>query len=181
MYRLRFLPRAALWTAVAAAALPGIFRPAADTKRVEIKVRSIDLKEAAGDEFCPRHPALLAGYCDECHSADDHKGGFRHQFRRYLEKRREKGGPGIVPGKPDESSIVKYIRGLADGPQMPKGETPFKEEELHLIRSWIAAGALDDSALAAMSAAPRANAVPALTRGETQKLGQHLHFRQRQG
>ena len=32
---------------------------------------------------------------------------------------------------------------------MPKGETPFSEKNLHLLRSWIAAGARDDSALAA--------------------------------
>ncbi len=169
VYRLRFLPRAALWTAVAAAALPGICGPAPDSKRVEIKTRSIDLKAAAGVSFARDIQPLLAGSCDECHSAQDHKGGFDISSVATLKKGGNKGGAGIVPGKPDESSIVKYIRGLAAGPQMPKGETPLKEEELHLIRSWIAAGALDDSALAARSAAPRANAVSALTPGDTQR------------
>ena len=38
---------------------------------------------------------------------------------------------------------------------MPKGEPVLSEQDLHLIRSWIAAGAMDDSAAFAASAARR--------------------------
>lgn len=57
----------------------------------------------------------------------------------------EKYGPSFVPGKPDESSLVKYCRGEYL-PQMPEDDMPLTREELHLIRMWIAAGAKDDSA-----------------------------------
>src|SRR5262249_53321439 len=37
-----------------------------------------------------------------------------------------------------------YIRGLRE-PQMPKGSPALSEEELHIVRMWIFAGAKDDS------------------------------------
>jgi hypothetical protein len=138
---------------------------AADSKKVEIPIRAVDLKEAAKVSYTRDIKPLLSADCDECHSNDDFKGGFDISSAATLMKGGKKGGPGIVPGKPDESSIVKYIRGLADGPQMPKGETPLSENELHLIRSWIAAGAVDDSGRTAALAgtdAVRTNTVSSL-------------------
>ena len=44
----------------------------------------------------------------------------------------------IVPGKPDASLLVQYLRGLKK-PQMPAGGAPLSVDELHLIREWIAA------------------------------------------
>jgi hypothetical protein len=169
----RLSSRAALWLVLAALALPGFSARAAESKRVEIQVRSIDLKEAAKVSFARDIKPLLVSDCDECHSADDHKGAFDISSVATLTKGGKKGGAGIVPSKPDESSIVKYIRGLADGPQMPKGEPPLSEAEVHLIRSWIAAGAVDDSTQVAALAAPKpagTNASSALPSAETQNL-----------
>ena len=167
------MPRVALWLVLAAIALPEFSAVAAESKRVEIQVRSIDLKEAAKISFARDIKPFLVSDCDECHSADDHKGGFDISSVVTLTKGGKKGGPGIVPGKPDESAVVKYIRGLAEGPQMPKGEPPLSEGELHLIRSWIAAGAVDDSAQVAALAVPKpagTNASAALPAAETQNF-----------
>src|ERR1035438_2404768 len=57
----------------------------------------------------------------------------------------KKAGPAIVPGKPDESPLVQFLRGLRE-PQMPKGNPALSEDEVHLVRLWILAGAKDDSA-----------------------------------
>ena len=173
MCRFCLIPRVALWLVLAATALPGFSGGAAESKHVEINVRSIDLKEAAKVSFARDIKPLLAGDCDECHSAEDHKGGFDVSSVATLSKGGKKGGPGIVPGRPDASSIVKYILGLAEGPQMPKGEPPLSEAELHLIRSWIAAGAVDDSSRVAALAAPASavtNVSSALPAVETQNL-----------
>jgi hypothetical protein len=124
---------------------------AADSK-VEIKIRPIDLKEAAKISFSRDIKPILANDCDECHSSDDHKSNFDVSSVDTLKKHGKKAGPGVIPGHPDDSSIVRYIRGLANGPQMPKGEPVLSEQELHLIRSWIAAGAIDDSASFAATA-----------------------------
>lgn len=114
--------------------------------RVEIPVRPIDPRQAAKVSYSRDIKPILAAACDECHSPDDKKSGFDDSTVAALIKGGKKAGPGIVPGKPDEGSIVNFIRGLAKGPQMPKGETPVSENDLHLIREWIAAGAIDDSA-----------------------------------
>jgi hypothetical protein len=160
--------------AVAAVAWPVFCGAAPDEKRVEIKVRSIDLKEAAKVSFTRDIQPLLASDCDECHSAADHKGGFDISSVASLKKGGKKGGAGVVPEHPDESAIVKYVRGLAAGPRMPKGEPPLTEAELHLLRSWIAADAVDDSATAGVSAGGtktiRTNAVSALAPDATRHL-----------
>lgn len=133
---------------------------AADPKsRTDIPIKPIDLKEAAKVSYSRDIKPLLANDCEECHSPDEHKSGFVVSSVADLLKHGKKAGPGVIPGKPDDSAIVKYIRGLADGPQMPKGETPLSEDELHLIRSWIAAGAVDDSAAYAAAAAAQKKVV----------------------
>src|SRR5277367_330623 len=135
-----------------ASALPAFHARAAEAKtRADINIRPIDLKEAAKVSYSRDIKPILASDCDECHSAEDHKGNFDISSVATLLKHGKKGGPGVVPGKPDDSAIVQYIRGLVDGPQMPKGEPALSEQDLHLIRSWIAAGAVDDSAAFAAS------------------------------
>ena len=118
----------------------------AKKKPVEIKIRTIDSAAAAKVSFSRDIKPILINTCTECHSAEDRKSDFEVTTVETLKQKGKKAGVGIIPGKPDESSVVKYIRGLADGPQMPKGLPPLSEEELHLIRSWIAVGAKDDSA-----------------------------------
>ena len=119
---------------------------AAEKKKTEIKIRPIDSVAAAKVSFTRDIKPILINTCTECHSVEDRKSNFEVTSVDTLKQKGKKAGPGIIPGKPDESSVVKYIRGLADGPQMPKGSPALSEDELHLIRSWIAAGAKDDSA-----------------------------------
>jgi hypothetical protein len=135
-------------------------RGAEAKSRTDIHIRPIDLKAAGKVSYARNIKPILANACDECHSADDHKSGFDISSVATLLKHGKKAGPGVVPGKPDESAIVQYIRGLADGPQMPKGEPALSEQDLHLIRSWIAAGAIDDSAAFAASSAAAKKAAP---------------------
>jgi len=94
-----------------ALALLDVHAHAAESKsRIEIKVLPIDLKEAAKISYSRDIKPILANDCDECHSAEDHKGNFDISSVATLRKGGKKGGPGIVPGKPDDSSIVQYIR-----------------------------------------------------------------------
>jgi WD40 repeat protein/mono/diheme cytochrome c family protein len=55
-----------------------------------------------------------------------------------------KAGAALKAGAPDESPLVKYLTG-AMKPQMPMGQPALKSEEIELFRSWIAAGAKDDT------------------------------------
>src|SRR5690349_14844926 len=124
----------------------GLVCMGAETKKVEVKIRPIDAKEAAKVSFTRDIKPILVNNCVECHSTEDRKSNFEVTSVETLKQKGKKAGAGVIPGKPDQSSVVQYIRGLADGPQMPKGEPALSEDELHLIRSWIAAGAKDDSA-----------------------------------
>jgi mono/diheme cytochrome c family protein len=110
----------------------------------EIKIRKLDANEAAKVSYARQIKQILTDNCDECHSADEHKGGFEITTVSQLIKGGKKASPAIIPGKPDESPFVQYLRGQRD-PQMPKGNPALTEDELHLVRLWILAGAKDDS------------------------------------
>ncbi len=151
----------------------GLADGATAKEKVEIKITAIDPKAAAKVSYARDIQPILINDCVECHSTEDRKSGLDVTSVAALKKGGKKAGPAILPGKPDESPMVKYIRGLAEGPQMPKGEPALSQEELHLIRCWIAAGAVDDSAqLAASAASPKAPGTGAstLTPAATQEI-----------
>src|SRR5713226_2925184 len=88
---------------------------------------------------------FLARYCVECHNADKLRGGLNMESFKTLEQGGENGSV-FVASKPDESRIVLQVEGKAK-PKMPpaKAKQP-PPDELTVLRSWIAAGAKDDSA-----------------------------------
>lgn len=137
------------------------------------EIRPFSMDEAKGVSYVRDVRPILAEKCEECHNPDKARGDFDVTSVAAMLEGGKKAGPGIVPGDPDASPVVKYIRGELR-PQMPKGEDPLTAEELHLIRMWIAAGAVDDSANppstppAAQSgpAAPGEDAAPAPTPSE---------------
>ena len=110
----------------------------------EIKIRKLDTNEAAKVSYARQIKPILTDNCDECHSAHEHKGGYEITTVMQLIKGGKKASPAILPGKPDESPLVQYVRGKRE-PQMPKGNPALSEDELHLVRLWILAGAKDDS------------------------------------
>jgi WD40 repeat protein len=55
-----------------------------------------------------------------------------------------KRGPAFKAGKPQDSLIIKYIKGESQ-PQMPLGGTPLTAEQIASIASWITAGATNDT------------------------------------
>jgi WD40 repeat protein len=63
-----------------------------------------------------------------------------------LRKGGDDDGPGVVAGKPDESSVVKNITPGPDGTaEMPKKADPLKPAEIAMIRRWIQEGGSDDT------------------------------------
>src|SRR6266478_3810276 len=115
----------------------------AQQKSVEIKIRPIDPQEAAKVSWVKDVQPLLQARCSECHSSDERKNESEITSVETLRTKGRKDGPGVLPGRPDESAIIERIRGQKQ-PQMAKGRPALSEEELHLLRMWIAAGAKDD-------------------------------------
>lgn len=52
-----------------------------------------------------------------------------------------KSGPAVVPGKPEESLLVKLAGRTAVPPMPPKDDEPLTPEELALVKLWVAQGA----------------------------------------
>jgi len=124
---------------------------AATHPAAQIAVREIEPKLADQVSYARQIKPILAENCLDCHSAEEQKSGLDVSTVPTLLQGGKKAGPAIVPGKPDESAVVQFVRGLRE-PQMPKGNPPLSEEDLHLIRQWIFAGARDDSASLAVEA-----------------------------
>ena len=58
--------------------------------------------------------------------------------------------PAVVPGKPDESLLVRMITSQGGNPpKMPKDHDPLAKPQVDLIRRWIQEGAADDTPEAA--------------------------------
>ena len=143
----RFVMRGAVALTVVIGLFGGLVRGAEEQKKrpiTEIKIRNLDTNEAAKVSYARQIKPILTDNCDECHSADEHKGNFEITSVAQLIKGGKKVSPAIIPGKPDESPMVEYLRGKRE-PQMPKGNPALTEDELHLVRLWILAGAKDDS------------------------------------
>ena len=84
---------------------------------------------------------LLSGACYQCHSETQQKGGLRLDTGANARKGGEKGAV-IVPGRSDESLLIKAVMGVAkDLPRMPYKKSPLDDEKVALLKKWIDEGA----------------------------------------
>lgn len=94
---------------------------------------------------------LLAKYCITCHGGERTRANVDLTSVQTMLKGGKRSVP-LVPGKPEMSNLVRTIQG--GRPVMPPrkfSQQPTKQE-IALIRDWVAAGAKDDSATAALPA-----------------------------
>src|SRR5262249_50861491 len=89
--------------------------------------------------FEARVRPILAANCYDCH-ADGAQGGLRLDSRESMLKGGDS-GPAIVPGKPDESLLIKAVKRLPGQPQMPNGRPKLKDDDIAALEDWIRAGA----------------------------------------
>jgi hypothetical protein len=114
---------------------------------------SLDGQSGAADEPAPASPTeraadvtfakdiapLLVARCLGCHAGADPAGGLDLTSREHALKGGE-GGPGIAPGKADESLLLARVR---DGEMPPPDKGPrLTEAEVSALDSWIASGAI---------------------------------------
>ena len=109
-----------------------------------LPIRDFTPEEAALVSFKRDIWPVINEHCIDCHENPDADGEYDMTTVENMLKAGKKAGPAIVPGKPDESPVIQYVRGMYK-PQMPKKEDPLPPETLHTLRMWIAAGAKDDS------------------------------------
>ncbi|QOV90704.1 DUF1553 domain-containing protein [Humisphaera borealis] len=82
---------------------------------------------------------LLEAHCVQCHGGKSTKGGLNLVTREALLSGGD-GGTGLVPGKPDDSLIIKSIRHETDAP-MPHKARKLSDGSIATLSAWVAAGA----------------------------------------
>ena len=84
---------------------------------------------------------LLLAKCGQCHGDKQAKGGLRLDSRAGWVTGGES-GPAIVPGKPDESLLIKAVRYLDKDLQMPPKKA-LSAAEVKILEDWVRQGAVD--------------------------------------
>ena len=83
---------------------------------------------------------ILRRACFRCHGPDKQKSDYRLDIRQAALKGGESYAPNIVPGKSDNSPLVKMVAGIGDVTMPPEGDR-LSAEEIGLLRGWIDQGA----------------------------------------
>ncbi|HTI52372.1 MAG TPA: c-type cytochrome domain-containing protein, partial [Planctomycetaceae bacterium] len=91
---------------------------------------------------------ILSEHCFTCHGPDARKrqAGLRLDLETGARNELESGARAVVPGKPDASELLARILATEPTEQMPPPETgkALSQEQIDLIRRWIAEGAVWD-------------------------------------
>jgi len=84
---------------------------------------------------------LLVERCMECHGEKKQKGGLRLDFKSAWQTGGDSGAA-LVPGKPEESLLIKAVSYLDKDLQMPP-KKPLTAEEVAVLKEWVKQGAPD--------------------------------------
>lgn len=97
----------------------------------------------AADEvdFANDIQTVLAKKCYACHGPDLQEGGIRFDDRATLVAEADSGETPIVPGKVDDSELIRRILSEDESERMPPEGKPLSESEVVAFRLWIESGA----------------------------------------
>jgi hypothetical protein len=88
---------------------------------------------------------ILSEHCFNCHGMDEknRKAGLRLDKRAAALRGGKSDGPAIVPGKPEQSALIKRITAHADDGVMPppRVKNPLSAPQIAILKQWIATGA----------------------------------------
>jgi hypothetical protein len=111
---------------------------------------------------------ILSGICFKCHGPDEEtrKGGLRLDVREDALKAGKSGAIAIVPGKPDESEVIKRLFTSDEDDVMPPpaAKFPLTDAQKETLKQWVAQGATYTAHWAFV--APKAPTLPEVKRKE---------------
>ena len=97
-------------------------------------------REARAVDFTQDIEPILQAHCIDCHGPDEQESQFRLDRLATMLSGGNSGEPAVVPGKPDESFLLKLIQHKERGKEMPP-DGSLSKSEIKLIEQWIADGA----------------------------------------
>lgn len=92
-------------------------------------------------EFARDVEPLLSRRCFKCHGPEKQESNFRLDDRAAALRGGDLGEPAIVPGKSEESFLLKAVAGLAPDTKMPPEGERLTAAEIGVLRAWIEQGA----------------------------------------
>lgn len=95
-----------------------------------------------GIDFFQQVQPILEARCFDCHAGGKAKGGLRLDDRAAALKGGKGDGPALVPGKPDESPLLRRVRSTEQGEAMPPKGDPLTKEQVRVLETWIRQGAV---------------------------------------
>lgn len=84
---------------------------------------------------------ILRTHCAGCHQDAEAEGEFSVETFSTLQLGGESKGAPILPGNPDDSFLIKSIEGRARPHMPPKEEPRVRDQDIAVLRRWIADGA----------------------------------------
>lgn len=100
---------------------------------------------AAGPDFNRDVRPILSQHCFKCHGPDEKTREADLRFDDYAAATAEtaSGVLPIVPGRPDESELIRRIEAADDDERMPPASAnkPLSPAQIETLRAWVAAGA----------------------------------------
>lgn len=102
---------------------------------------------AAKVDFARDIRPLLQRSCVDCHTGDKVKGDLNLGSRATMLKGGQSGDPAVVPGRSQDSHLLRYVQDRVEDLEMPplkrRGKYPaLTAAEVEMLRAWIDAGAV---------------------------------------
>nr|WP_082407660.1 DUF1549 domain-containing protein [Verrucomicrobium spinosum] len=85
---------------------------------------------------------ILQRHCVKCHGPEESNGGLRYDHKQGAFAQADSGAHAIVPGKVEESALLKRVSSSHKDEQMPPKGGRLTPQEVAVLRTWIAAGAI---------------------------------------
>lgn len=84
---------------------------------------------------------ILNKNCISCHGGVKQQGGFSLLFREEALGNTKSGKPAIIPGKPDESELVRRLLSSDPEERMPYKHPSLSKSDIKILKQWIKEGA----------------------------------------
>ena len=92
-------------------------------------------------DFNTQVKPIFNNKCISCHGGVKRKAGFSLLFESEALANTESGKPAIIPGKPEQSELIRRITLNDPEERMPYKHEPLSSKEIDILRKWIKQGA----------------------------------------